>query len=104
MFSNIIKSTDAGPMNLKVNKTFSNGVKLTWTPGQSCFEISTIIASMSFANSKGQTINESMHIDKSADWYNLIGLHPSTNYTIKFVTEYAEDRSDPEYISFVTGL
>jgi hypothetical protein len=45
-----------------------------------------------------------MHIDKSADWYNLIGLHPGTNYTIKFVTEYAEDRSDPEYISFVTGL
>ena len=29
MFSNIIKSTDAEPMNLKVNKTFSNGVKLT---------------------------------------------------------------------------
>jgi hypothetical protein len=28
---------------------------------------------------------------------NLIGLHPGTNYTIKFVTEYAEDRSDPVY-------
>jgi hypothetical protein len=42
---------------------------------------------------------ESMHIDKSADWYNLIGLHPGTHYTIKFVTEYAVDRSDSVYIS-----
>ena len=100
----IINSTDAGPMNLKVNKTFSNGVKLTWTPGQSCFEISTIIASYSYKNSQGRTINEIMPIDKSADRYNLIGLHPGTNYTIKFVTEYAEDRSDTVYISFVTGL
>ena len=100
----IINSTDAGPMNLKVNKTFSNGVRLTWTPGQSCFQVSKIIASYSYKNSQGRTINESMPIDERAHRHDLIGLHPGTNYTIKFVTEYAEDRSDPVYISFVTGL
>ncbi|CAG2212268.1 unnamed protein product [Mytilus edulis] len=46
---------------------------------------------------------ENRTISKDADWYDMVGLHSNTNYTIKFVTRYAEDSSDPVYISFVTA-
>lgn len=78
----------------------SNSVKIKWSKGKSCYEIQGI--HVTFTTNSGH--NETRNIDKDADWYEMGGLDSNTNFTMKFVTIYAEDSSDPIYISFVTGL
>ncbi|XP_071137082.1 uncharacterized protein [Mytilus edulis] len=89
----------SGPINLRVVAIYSNGVKLKWTKGKSCYDIQGIL--VTFSTSSGHQENRT--ISKDADWSEIIGLASNTNFTIKFVTKYAEDSSDPVYISFVTG-
>lgn len=92
--------SDAGPINLRIDKIFSNGVKLKWTKGKSCYEIQDIL--VTFTNNSGYL--ENRHVSKDADWTSIIGFNTNTNFTIKFVTIYAEDSSDPVYINYVPGL
>ncbi|CAG2241822.1 Mast/stem cell growth factor receptor kita,Tyrosine-protein kinase transforming protein kit,Mast/stem cell growth factor receptor Kit,Vascular endothelial growth factor receptor 2,Tyrosine-protein kinase receptor Tie-1,Vascular endothelial growth factor receptor kdr-like,Vascular endothelial growth factor receptor 3,Platelet-derived growth factor receptor alpha,Vascular endothelial growth factor receptor 1 [Mytilus edulis] len=87
----------AGPINLRIDKIYSNGVKLKWTKGKSCYEIQGIL--VTFTNNSGYL--ENRHVSKDADWTSIIGFNTNTNFTIKFVTIYAEDSSDPVYINYV---
>lgn len=83
-----------------MDKIYSNGVKLKWTTGKSCYDIQDILITILSNSGKEET----RHAYKNADLFDIVGLESNTNYTIKFVTRYAEDSSDPVYFSFVTGL
>ena len=38
-----------------------------------------------------------------ADWFDVVGLDPETNYTLEFVTHYGAQQSDPALLTFVTN-
>ncbi|XP_062610978.1 uncharacterized protein LOC134272830, partial [Saccostrea cucullata] len=87
-----------GPLNLTVIATYDNSVRLKWTVSPTCYERSKII--LQYRSSSGQT--ETRFIDKDANWVDLTGLKPETNYTLSFITEYGNERSDPVFLHFKT--
>lgn len=41
-------------------------------------------------------------VDRNADWFDLTGLDPETNYNLSFITEYGSQKSDPVILQFRT--
>lgn len=90
--------TDSGPINLTIAATYDNGVRLKWVLPPTCYERTTIIVESSSINGRHLTWS----VDRNADWFDLTGLDPETNYNLSFITEYGSQKSDPVILQFRT--
>lgn len=90
--------TDSGPINLTIAATYDNGVRLKWVLPPTCYERTTIIVESSSINGRHLTWS----VDRNADWFDLTGLDPETNYNLSFITEYGSQMSDPVVLQFRT--
>ena len=90
--------TDSGPMNLTIDSTYNNGVRLKWRLSPTCYERTEIIVVSQSFSGKLQT----WRVNKDADWFDLTGLDSETNYNLTFITAYGHQRSNPSILSFKT--
>lgn len=88
----------SGPMNLYVETTYSNAVRLRWTVSPTCYERSRI--TVSGVSKDGKRFLRL--VDKDADHFDLNGLEAETTYNLSFVTEYGDQKSDPIFLTFNT--
>lgn len=88
----------SGPMNLYVETTYSNAVRLRWTVSPTCYERSRI--TVSGVSKDGKRFLRL--VDKDADHFDLNGLEAETTYNLSFVTEYGDQKSDPIFLTFHT--
>lgn len=90
--------TDSGPINLTIAATYDNGVRLKWVLPPTCYERTKIIVKSLSINGRHLTWS----VDRNADWFDLTGLDPETNYNLSFITEYGSQMSDPVVLQFRT--
>lgn len=90
--------TDSGPINLTIAATYDNGVRLKWVLPPTCYERTTIIVKSLSINGRLLTWT----VDKNADWFDLTGLDPETNYNLSLITNYGSQMSDPVVLQFRT--
>lgn len=88
----------SGPINLTIAATYDNSVRLKWVLPPTCYERTTIIVKSLSIN--GRVL--SWNVDRNADWFDLTGLDPETNYNLSFITKYGSQTSDPVVLQFRT--
>ena len=86
-------------MNLRVTRKLQNGVRIKWNIAPTCYIRTDITVLLIDANGAPEV----RHISPNADWFDLVDLHPSMNYTLAFTTHYDDQESDPISLSFVTN-
>ena len=90
--------SDSGPENLTIAARYDNGVRLKWKLSPTCYERTNII--VMFISPSGKVLR--FEVKQDAEWVDLTGLDPETNYNMTFVTEYGSQFSDPVVQGFRT--
>ena len=85
-------------MHIRNESVSQTGARIRWDHAPACYERTEMW--INYRNKDGKLIKKKLH--KDAEYEDLLGLEPGTNYTVQLISQYGEVMSEPVNFKLVT--